>query len=101
MPVEEEFNEVYLCMEYMEYTLHKLIHSKTDINEKLIKHIMYQLISAINFMHSAEIIHRDLKPDNILMSKTGDIKLADMNLARKETVEDATYYVTSRPYRAP
>ena len=44
---------------------------------------MYQLRSAISFMHSADILHRDLKPENILINKKCFLKLADMNLARK------------------
>ncbi len=53
-------------------------------------------------MHSADIIHRDLKPENIMMCQKLELKIADMNLARKEIAnDDNTYYVTSRPYRAP
>ena len=35
----------------------------------MIQFIMYQLLSATYYMHSADIIHRDLKPDNILVNK--------------------------------
>jgi serine/threonine protein kinase len=46
--------------------------------------VLFQLLSAINYMHSADIIHRDMKPENILVNKKLELKLADMNLARKE-----------------
>lgn len=50
-------------------------------------------------MHSADIIHRDLKPENILINQKLELKIADMNLARKED-DNPTEYVVTRPYRA-
>jgi mitogen-activated protein kinase 1/3 len=83
------FNEVYLCMEYMDYTLMRIIHSpQSNLDEEKIQFILYQLLSGIYFMHSADITHRDLKPDNILISKRLELKIADMNLAKKEIVND-------------
>ncbi len=37
-------------------------------------------------MHINGIIHRDLKPQNILITQSGQVKIADLGLARNQTV---------------
>jgi len=41
-----------------------------------------QLISAMSYLHSMGVVHRDIKPDNILISETDDIKIADFGLSK-------------------
>lgn len=43
---------------------------------------MYQLLQGLDFLHTNMVVHRDLKPDNILISSSGEIKIADFGLAR-------------------
>lgn len=70
-------------------------------------YIIYQILKALKYIHSAEIIHRDLKPSNILLDSDCNVKVADFGLARsvlQDQPEDnaiLTEYVATRWYRAP
>lgn len=52
---------------------------------------IYQLLRGIAFCHANRILHRDLKPQNILIDKSGDLKLADFGLARAFHIPVRTY----------
>ena len=43
---------------------------------------MQQLLNSLYFIHYNKILHRDMKAANILITKTGVLKLADFGLAR-------------------
>ena len=51
--------------------LKKLIElsPKSNLNEKHLTIVLYNLLCAIKFMHSANVIHRDIKPSNILINE--------------------------------
>ena len=77
----ENDKDIYLVFEYMETDLHTVI--RANILEPIHKKfIMYQLLKALKFLHSAGIVHRDLKPSNILINSDSFIKVCDFGLAR-------------------
>jgi len=43
---------------------------------------MFQIICALNFIHSNCIIHRDIKPLNILIDSDGKVRITDFGLSR-------------------
>ncbi|XP_043264618.1 aurora kinase B [Colletes gigas] len=46
-------------------------------NEHMSAKYTYQVADALEYCHSNNVIHRDIKPENLLLTSTGDIKLAD------------------------
>jgi serine/threonine protein kinase len=48
--------------------------------------IAYNILCAINYIHSANILHRDLKPANILVNEDCAVRICDFGLARPDPV---------------
>lgn len=49
--------------------------------------IARQATTALQAAHQLGIVHRDVKPDNLMLSKSGQIKLSDLGLARVVDIE--------------
>jgi serine/threonine protein kinase len=58
-------------MEYLESDLAELVKlgPKSGISELHLQMIIYNVLCAMKFLHSANVIHRDIKPSNILVNK--------------------------------
>lgn len=56
--------------------------------------IIQQVSEALAFLHRRNIIHRDIKPSNLLVSRDGNLKLADMGVARSLDADSDSGQVT-------
>jgi serine/threonine protein kinase len=52
-------------------------------------HIAIEIMRALDFAHGHNVVHRDVSPSNILVSRAGEVKIADFGIA-----------VAARPNRA-
>ena len=72
----------YMLFEYVNGgQMLDFIISHGRLKEKQARKFGRQIASALDYCHRNSIVHRDLKIENILISKTGDIKIIDFGLS--------------------
>jgi len=55
--------------------------TRAQITEKQISYILSSVVSALVYLHNKGIVHRDIKGNNILLTRTGKVKLADFGVS--------------------
>ena len=92
----------YFVMEYVEgHTLYDELQGSKAFNEKDALRVIIQIAKALRHAHEAGFIHRDVKPKNIMISKDGTAKLADMGLARSAADVEAAQAEAGRAFGTP
>ncbi|MCH2205382.1 MAG: serine/threonine protein kinase [Lentisphaerales bacterium] len=72
-----------IIMEYIPgVTLHDMINKMGPFSNEESTAITYELANALGSFHLNNFIHRDLKPDNIMVTKTGQVKIMDYGVTR-------------------
>ena len=84
-----EGDKYYLVMEFIDGQDVRALAKEHEyvIPIDKVLNIIIDTAKALKAAHAAGIIHRDIKPENILLTKDGDVKLADLGIAKQEGVK--------------
>ena len=81
----------YIVMEYVDgHTLRELMSSGRRLLPERSLEIMAGVLSALDYSHAHGIIHRDIKPGNVMLTRSGDVKVMDFGIARAVADAQAT-----------
>ncbi|KAF0701140.1 Aste57867_8363 [Aphanomyces stellatus] len=100
----QDSGKLYLVFEFVDRDLKRHMDKILGtVDPMLTKAYMYQLLKGLAFCHARGVMHRDLKPQNLLVSESGTLKIADFGLARAFSMPTRkyTHEVVTLWYRAP
>ena len=81
--IDSKTETLFLAMEYINgINVSDMIKTKGVFDENTTLHIAYKVASALKAMEEANVVHRDIKPSNIMIDVSGEIKLADLGIAK-------------------
>jgi eukaryotic-like serine/threonine-protein kinase len=99
----EQDGELYMAMEYVEGTTGaRLVRAAAargdDIPLDVCLHVVLSVLRALDYAHSVRdddgrpilLVHRDVSPGNVLIDRSGAVKLTDFGIARAAEIERRT-----------
>jgi len=84
----QQYGTYFIVMEYVEgRTLSEIIRTEGPLHPNRAAEVTADVAAALAFAHRNGVIHRDIKPGNILITSTGQVKVADFGIAQALTAE--------------
>jgi len=89
----KEGSSYFIAMEYVDgIALDNLVKEKRYLVNSAALLIFMEICKGLKYAHDKGVVHRDIKPANILISKDGEVKIADFGIATSK--EDAEVGLT-------
>jgi eukaryotic-like serine/threonine-protein kinase len=87
----------YIVMEYVDgRTLRDLLRDDRRLLPERALEITEGVLRALDYSHRNGIVHRDIKPGNVMLTRTGDVKVMDFGIARAVSDAQATMTQTAQ-----
>ncbi|MES9945053.1 MAG: bifunctional protein-serine/threonine kinase/phosphatase [Candidatus Thiodiazotropha sp.] len=84
-------NYLYIATEYIEgQTLAQWMIDNPNPDLEAVRNIVEQIAMGLYALHRQEMLHQDLRPNNIMIDKTGTVKLIDFGSVRVAGVDEIT-----------
>ncbi|MDO8420129.1 MAG: serine/threonine-protein kinase [Rubrivivax sp.] len=82
----EDGDVAYIAMEYVEgNSLAHYLANDVRFSDSDVISVVSQLLEALEHAHENGVWHRDIKPGNVIVTRSGNIKVADFGIARIES----------------
>jgi eukaryotic-like serine/threonine-protein kinase len=79
----QEQGTYFIVMEYIEgRSLADILRSEGPLHPQRAAEVASDIAAALGFAHRNGVVHRDVKPGNVLISPSGQVKVADFGIAR-------------------
>ena len=86
----------FIVMEYVDGRLLRDIIADGPLPQEQAAKIVEQVLVALEYSHRAGVVHRDIKPGNIMVTRTGQVKVMDFGIARAVSDSASTLVETSQ-----
>jgi serine/threonine protein kinase len=78
----------FLVMEYVDgLSLDRVVHDRGPLPVTMACTMIRQAAIGLQHAHEKGMVHRDIKPHNLMVTKTGEVKILDFGLARVATAD--------------
>ncbi len=85
----EDGDRVYIVMELIEGgSLLDRVEGAGPLPPRMACAVMAQVCDALHAAHGKGVIHRDIKPHNILLTRSGDVRVTDFGIAQVHTEDN-------------
>lgn len=91
----QQYGTYFIVMEYVEgRPLSEIIRAEGPLHPNRAAEITADVAAALGFAHRNGVVHRDVKPGNILITPSGQVKVADFGIAQAATTGDSAVNLT-------
>lgn len=80
----QDSTRLFMILEYVPGgELFGFLRREKRVSDSTAKFFASEIVLALHYLHERDIAYRDLKPENLLLSRTGHLKIADFGFAKK------------------